>query len=58
MFGPSQRSRMYRIGFNYANGCLNYRERCSRFRLETCQGSVPESIIGFLESTDYEDAIW
>jgi ADP-ribosylglycohydrolase len=24
---------------------------------ETCQGSVPEAIIAFLESTDYEDAI-
>lgn len=24
---------------------------------ETCQGSVPESIIAFLESTDYEDAV-
>ena len=24
---------------------------------ETCQGSVPQSIIAFLESTDYEDAI-
>ena len=24
---------------------------------ETCQGSVPESIIAFLESTDYENAI-
>ena len=24
---------------------------------ETCQGTVPESIIAFLESTDYEDAI-
>lgn len=23
----------------------------------TCQGSVPESIIAFLESTDFEDAI-
>jgi len=24
---------------------------------ETCQGSVPEAIIAFLESTDYEDAV-
>ena len=24
---------------------------------ETCQGSVPESIIAFLESADYEDAV-
>ena len=24
---------------------------------ETCQGSVPEAIIAFLESTDFEDAI-
>ena len=24
---------------------------------ETCQGSVPESIICFLESTDYENAV-
>jgi ADP-ribosylglycohydrolase len=24
---------------------------------ETCQGSVPQSIIAFLESTDYEDAV-
>lgn len=24
---------------------------------ETCQGSVPESIIAFMESTDYEDAV-
>ena len=24
---------------------------------ETCQGSVPQTIIAFLESTDYEDAI-
>ncbi|MCF8303287.1 MAG: ADP-ribosylglycohydrolase family protein, partial [Bacteroidales bacterium] len=23
----------------------------------TCQGSVPEAIIAFLESTDFEDAI-
>lgn len=24
---------------------------------ETCQGSVPQAIIAFLESTDFEDAI-
>ena len=24
---------------------------------ETCQGSVPEAIIAFLESSDYEDAV-
>jgi ADP-ribosylglycohydrolase len=29
---------------------------CYRFE-ESCQGTVPEAIIAFLESTDYENAV-
>jgi ADP-ribosylglycohydrolase len=33
-------------------------EICPRYHFdETCQGSVPEAIIAFLESTSYEDAV-
>ena len=40
----------------------NLSRTCDEIRVdykfdETCQGSVPESIIAFLESTDYENAI-
>ncbi len=33
--------------------CVEYSYRFD----ETCQGSVPQAIIAFLESTDFEDAI-
>lgn len=44
------------------NFCYDLNRTCDEIRKtyrfdETCQGSVPESIIAFLESTDYESAI-
>ena len=43
------------FGYNLSRNCDEIRPGY-RFD-ETCQGSVPESIIAFLESTDYENAI-
>lgn len=43
------------FGYNLSRTCDEIR-KTYRFD-ETCQGSVPESIIAFLESTDYENAI-
>lgn len=43
------------FGYNLSRTCDEIRP-AYRFDV-TCQGSVPESIIAFLESTDYESAI-
>ena len=43
------------FGYDLGRTCSEIRETY-RFD-ETCQGSVPESIIAFLESTDYENAV-
>lgn len=43
------------FGYNLSRTCDEIRKNY-RFDV-TCQGSVPESIIAFLESTDYESAI-
>lgn len=43
------------FGYNLRRTCNEIRKNY-RFD-ETCQGTVPESIIAFLESTDYESAI-
>ncbi|HIT81565.1 MAG TPA: ADP-ribosylglycohydrolase family protein [Candidatus Caccoplasma merdavium] len=43
------------FGYNLRRTCNEIRKNY-RF-VETCQGTVPESIIAFLESTDYESAI-
>lgn len=44
-----------RFGYNLNRTIKNISKLC-RFD-ETCQGSVPEAIIAFLESTDFESAI-
>jgi ADP-ribosylglycohydrolase len=44
-----------RFGYDLRRGLDDVRKSC-RFD-ETCQVSVPEAIIAFLESTDFEDAI-
>jgi ADP-ribosylglycohydrolase len=44
-----------RIGYDLDRTCDEIRTNYS-FN-ESCQGTVPEAIIAFLESTDYEDAI-
>jgi len=41
--------------YNLSRGLDEVRKNCVFD--ETCQGSVPEAIIAFLESTDFEDAI-
>ena len=43
------------FGYDLSRTCEELR-KTYRFD-ETCQGTVPESIIAFLESTDYENAI-
>ena len=43
------------FGYNLSRTCDGIREKY-RFDI-TCQGTVPESIIAFLESTDYESAV-
>jgi ADP-ribosylglycohydrolase len=43
--------------FGYGLGCTLDEIRPDYRFDETCQGSVPEAIIAFLESNDYEDAI-
>lgn len=43
------------FGYDLSRTCTEIRP-AYRFDV-TCQGSVPESIIAFLESTDYESAI-
>jgi len=44
-----------RFGYNLERTCDEIRA-CYTFD-ESCQGTVPEAVIAFLESTDYEDAI-
>ena len=63
--GMSRASRKYKqeikeyvettFGYNLSRSCDEIRVGY-KFDV-TCQGSVPESIIAFLESTDYENAI-
>ena len=44
-----------KFGYNLSRTCNEIRP--TYIFDETCQGSVPESIIAFLESTDFESAI-
>ena len=44
-----------KFGYNLSRTCNEIRP--TYIFDETCQGSVPESIIAFLESTDFENAI-
>ena len=45
----------YTFGYNLSRTCDDIR-KTYRFN-ESCQGTVPESIVAFLESTDFESAI-
>lgn len=56
-FGNGSAMRVSPIGFAYdLNKTLDEIRPSYRF-CEICQKSVPEAIIAFLESTDYEDAV-